>query len=217
MSDRPDVHAMIRELCHPSTHTERIQQPHTNTDGSITWHTTTHQTTSPPLLDQLLATHTANGQQGGSATGFASQPPANVGAIDAAIRIDIAAARWVRDLGEDDPGNTKQVVLKLSGLLPSVVRCGKKPEPECCTWHLIETDIRHWWTTARCVTGWDEAPWKPDNTCPLCTERRSLRIRLTDHLATCTECHASWGPDEIGLLAEHIRAENGEHDEGDAA
>jgi len=233
MSDRTDINTMIRQLTEPVRHTERITQPAPNNDGTHTQITRTHTTTAPALLDQLAAAETTNGQQAGSRSGPTSTPVANIGAIDALIRIDKAAARWVRDLGEDDPSDTKACILKLNGLRVSAHRCDKPAAREqyrdhfnelqwrvnCCTQHGIEYDVREWWTTARCLTGWDEAPWRPDNTCPACEkpERRTLRIRLYEKLATCTKCGAVWGPDEIGLLAEHVRRENMEPEEGDAA
>lgn len=220
MSDaRTDINTMIRQLTEPVRHTERITQPAPNNDGTHTQITRTHTTTAPALLDQLANAHeqsatTENGQR----PGFTSKPPARIEAIDAYIRIDLAAARWVRDLGEDDPGDTKACVRKLNGLLASAHHCGKKPElkngPACCTVHAAERDIRHWWTTARVFSGWDKPPFCPSkNTCPLCGEKGTLRIRildLDDELATgsCTACHESWPPDHIGLLADHIREEN---------
>jgi hypothetical protein len=80
----------------------------------------------------------------------------------------------------------------------------------CCDVHRIERDMRRWWTQARLVSGWDQAAWAPNNTCPVCDERRSLRIHAHDKAAFCTSCRETWGPGSIGILAEHVRAENGD-------
>lgn len=229
MSDRPDVTQMVRDLTSPIVHREPIQQQQDN--GTLI--TRAHITTHPSLLDQL-----ANGvlhmrQLEGGGTSATSKPAANIEALDALARIDLAAARWVRDLGEDDPGDTAACVRKLTGLLPSASYCDsrilreKKPDHygnqrwqiTCCTTHAVEADIRSWWTTARVLSDWDSAAWRPRNTCPHCGERSTLRIVLLQEIATCVACEATWsGGGEIRQLAEHVREENGDNDdEGDAA
>lgn len=55
---------------------------------------------------------------------------------------------------------------------------------------------------------------QPDNTCPLCATRGSLRIRVGDGInsnsasAMCVSCFEAWDDSNIGLLANHIRSEN---------
>lgn len=210
---------MVKELTSPTKHSEQISQPQHNGDGTITWHTTRHNTTHPPLLDQLRDTTqqtAAPGDLAGKPT-FGSKPPTRLDAIDAYTRIDLAAARWVRELGEDDPGDTAACVLKLSGLAASAHCCMKRPAlkngDECCTVHAIERDIRSWWTQARILAGWDRPAWEPDNTCPLCARKGGLRIKLEAQTAMCTACHETWTPDEIGLLAQHMRLENADLEE----
>jgi hypothetical protein len=63
---------------------------------------------------------------------------------------------------------------------------------------------------ARIVTGWDSPAWSPDNTCPQCGERGTLKVRLAEHIAMCKNdaCRATWDETTIGLLADHIRAES---------
>lgn len=77
----------------------------------------------------------------------------------------------------------------------------------CCTAHHIEHDVRHWWRQARIIAGWDSPTYRPFATCPVCSDRRSLRINLSTHSAVCVECRTVWGPDTIGLLGEHVRVE----------
>jgi len=206
---RLTVLAMIRDLTQYTTHHERLRQPHHNRDGSITWLTSDHVTTNPPLITQL---HTAVEASGGSEEGprpaFTSKPAARIDAIDAYTRIDLEAAKWVRQLGEDDPTDTASCITRIAGLAASAHYCDEKPKPGCCTVHAIEADVRSWWNTARILTGWDIPAWSPANTCPLCGVRGLLRIRLAQHVGMCVGCHETWGPESIGLLADHIRAEN---------
>lgn len=82
----------------------------------------------------------------------------------------------------------------------------------CCVSHHIEADVRYWWRQARIISGWDSPPWRPYNTCPNCSKRKGLRINSMAHTAVCVECRTVWEPSTIGLLAEHIRQENGTED-----
>lgn len=84
----------------------------------------------------------------------------------------------------------------------------KRTQVTCCAQHAIERDVRRWWTQARIVSGWDSAAWRPANTCPACEQRGGLRVRLAAEAALCIECRETWDSTTIGLLAEHIRAEN---------
>jgi hypothetical protein len=178
-----------------------------------TWDTH-HITHVPPLITQLDAGAPATA--GAAHSTPASRPPASLDALDTLIHIDHEAAKWVRDLGHDDPGDTIACIRKLYGLAASAKHCGyDKPTIEdrvavCCDAHRIERSMRRWWTQARIVSGWDQAAWAPNNTCPMCDERRTLRIRVDDRSALCTNCRETWDQGTIGLLAEHVRAENGE-------
>jgi hypothetical protein len=209
-----DLRNLITDLTRTRNHREHL----TATIG----HTTVghaHFTKVPPLLAQLQYANPASETGSRSGAGFESRPAASLEALDTLVRIDLEAARWVRDLGEDDPATTLRCVALVGALLPSTNRC-KRPRPAvdqqtrkvtCCTWHAIEHDVRRWWTQARIVTGWDAPAWRPDNTCPSCGVRRALRIRLAERVGFCTECHETWSPaGEPGyqLLAEHIRVES---------
>jgi hypothetical protein len=199
-----DIHDHIRQLTRPHTHNERYEH---NTNGT-TW-TSQHTTLVPALIDQLAdVTATSGGEHGTG--GYKSRPAAWLEPLDTLALIDHEAAKWVRKLGEDDPADTKAVLSKLHGLHASATGEQKRD---------IERDVRNWWTQARIISGWDSPAWRPDNTCPMCNERRALRIKLADHIGFCVECRATWEPTNIALLAEHIRAENREDDdsEGDAA
>lgn len=205
-----DLRTLIADLTRTRSHREHL----TATIG----HTTVghaHFTKVPPLLVQLQYADTPGGNDR-SGAGYESRPAASIEALDTLVNIDLEAARWVRDLGEDDPSSTIGCVALLGGLLASAIRC-KRRHPvinhqsrkvTCCTWHAIDHDVRRWWTQARIVTGWDAPAWRPDNTCPACGVRRSLRIRLAERVGFCVECRETWPTTDYQVLAEHIRVES---------
>lgn len=197
----------VRELCSPHQHREHYQ-----VRRGQTWYGQDHVTRMPALLDQLAYAPPMLGAE--THGGYASRPAASLESVDTLVRIDLAASRWIRDLGEDDgkpngePLDTVACVRRLGALAvsqPAVTRTA------------ITADVRRWWTWARIATGWDSPAWKPDNTCPLCGVRGSLRVKLADAIGWCNECHETWGRETIALLADHIRTENREDAEaGDA-
>lgn len=197
-----DLLDYIAELTQPHTHREH----YTVRIGATTFGQD-HTTKVPPLLHQLrFASPSGQGEER-SGGGYESRPAASVDAISTLTEIDKEASRWVRVLGEDDPVSTIGCVRLLNGLAAGMVRC-KKPHRGCCDYHSLEHDVRRWWAQARVSTGWDSPAWRPDNTCPMCSVKGSLRVKLVDHVAVCTDCRETWDKDTIGLLAEHIRAES---------
>jgi hypothetical protein len=216
VTDQLDIHDLVRDLTLPHAHRE----PYTLRVSGTTW-TKGHVTLVPALIDQLLsATPAGSGEESGSGTAK-SRPAARIEAIDTLMLIDDEASRWLYRLGHNDPNDrldprtqlpipnpratTRTAVLavitKLHGLHASASAEHKRG---------IEYDARRWWHQARIVSGWDSAAWRPDNTCPVCEVRRSLRINLTTQTAVCIECREVWDTTTIGLLAEHVRIENAE-------
>lgn len=151
-----------------------------------------------PLILQLQFSAMPDNTENGHAGTFGSRPAARLDAIDVAIRIANDADDWLTRLGQEVPRDIVDRVRRLHSLAPTypVMRGG------------IEATIRSWWVQARIATGWDSPPWRPDNTCPICGEHNSLRVRLADQLASCRSCHATWDAVTIGLLAEHVTSEN---------
>lgn len=218
---------MIADLTRTRSHRERLAQRPAAAGGP-----TTHFTRVPPLLLQLRYADWTGGDDR-TGTGYESRPAASLEALDALIRIDLAAARWLRDLGIDDPVDTIdpetllpipatgtiRCVELLGAQLPNLNRC-RRSRPvidqqtrrvTCCTWHGVDHDVRRWWTQARITTGWDAAAWVPDNTCPSCGERRKMRVRLAERIGFCVECHETWtasGEPGYQVLADHIRLES---------
>lgn len=215
MTDRLDLHQLVHQLTEPHQHREPYEYEHLNDGGSTTRYQLGHITHQPSLLDQVWGTVGTRGQGGEvGATAPTSKPSANLDAIDCAATIDLEAARWIRDLGEDDPLDTAGCIRRLHALTASVDRCHRggptrtdTGRVDCCPWHAIEVDVRSWWVRARVLTGWDTAAVRLDGTCPLCGEHGSVRVRYSSQLATCTVCRETWDEASIGMLAEHIRME----------
>lgn len=221
-----DIHTIHRELT--QWHTRR--EPYTHESKGTTWETH-HITQVPPLIQQLDEADPSNTGAAYRATP-GSRPPASLEALDTLAMIDNEAGEWVRKLGHDDPGSTIGCISKLHGLAASAEFCGhpkpemgdvdmrimidgkwetrKRKEAVCCVVHKIERAMRRWWTQARIASGIDTPAWAPNNTCPMCGHRRTLRIRGDDQTAFCTNCRETWTRSNIGLLAEHVRHENGE-------
>jgi hypothetical protein len=221
------IHTIVTQLT--TWHTNR--QPY-HFEGNMSSWDAHHITHVPPLIQQLDNADKRPAELdlgGGTPT---SKPTANLEALDTLVHIDHEAARWVRLLGHDDPGNTIECVRRVYSLAVSAQFCGRdkaviedvevwvrvngrrelrgRQHATCCDVHRIERDLRTWWTQARICSGWDSKPWKPNNTCPVCSKRRTLRIRPDDRAAFCVGCRETWDQGTIGILAEHVRAENGE-------
>lgn len=200
MTPRPPMELAdyVRELTEPHTHAEHYQ-----VRRGRTWYGANHVTKVAPLLTQLWANDTpSQATETGTRPGFGSKPAARLDALDTAARIDVEAHRWVTDLGEQArTTDTIDLIRQLHGLSASAHGVTRKA---------IERDVRRWWTQARIVTGWDSPAWSPDNTCPQCGERGTLKIRLGDQIGMCTNdaCRVTWDETTIGLLADHIRAES---------
>lgn len=219
-----DVHDMVRELT--QTHSHRQVYVHDEHGTAVHW------TREPALVRQLLDA-TPSVATAGEASGSAarSKPIGRLESLDALILIDDAAGEWIDRLGGVIPADpveagyalrtlaaegTIRRLNRLHGLHPSTETCEKLShsrgeEDWCCQRGHLEHDVRRWWQQARIVTGWDSAAWKlNENTCPVCDVRGGLRIKLEAQSALCIECREVWPPEKIGLLAEWIRAENGE-------
>lgn len=218
---KPDVVDMVRELCEPSSHRE-FYRPERGAKKSDRGQHRYHVTVTPPLLAQLyLSVAPLGSVEAGAVTPATSRPAARIDAIDTANRIDDEATRWLEQLDAVAVAPLDRI-RKLGSLVPSLERCHRRHPfrndagtVTCCTAHQLEAALGRWWTWARVVTGWDMPAWQPDNTCPLCGVRGSIRVRVVEQLASCVNdaCRESWDDTTIGLLADHIRHENREDEE----
>jgi hypothetical protein len=111
-----DVLDMVAELTRPHHHAEAYAVR----VGSTVFGRR-HQTRVPSLIQQLVQSEPSS--QGGLSGGYESRVLWAEGQ-EAWARIDQEAARWVRELGEDDPGDDLRVVRRLVGPAgPACERC----------------------------------------------------------------------------------------------
>lgn len=221
------LHDYVVELCEFTTQRQPYTRLVTNSDGTNTTVTEHHRTTSTSLLTQLEDAIEGHGG-GGSGSSSEKGLPLAIDALDTYTAIDQGVTTWRRRLKLIDPKVAPLDVapaLRQLGAAAVEHSCErvrgtrveatgsdeKKRVTWCCRMHHVEHDVRSWWVDARLTTGWDEQPWKPGNSCPLCGHRGTLRVSRDAKKASCRECRSTWEDDaQIKLLAAHIRAENGD-------
>lgn len=200
----------VTVLCDPTVHAERYDEWWRNADGSRTLVRRRHVTTAPPLLVQLWAAveQSSSAEDGGLRPVFGSRPSARLEAIDVATDVERGVFGWLTVLGErPDKLDTISGLRRLGALAVSHREAVRD----------VEHDVRSWWARASVLTGWETQAWTPNSTCPLCSTRGSLRVRLSTKTATCVACQEAWTPQTLGLLADHIRLENDPpHDDQEA-
>lgn len=214
-----DVHDMVKELTAEHQHRERYDFRPLKGPAIYGLH---HATTVPALIHQLTGATPASTSDD-SGTGASSRPAARIEALDTLWLIDFEVNDWIYRLGGKAPGALVDkkahtipgsgIVRRLSrlhSLYPSTTTCGNTDHHSrrCCQRGELEHAVSQWWQQARIVTGWDSTAWRPNNTCPACEKRRTLRIKLYLHAGLCVACRATWDESTIGLLADHIRQES---------
>lgn len=162
------------------------------------------------LLDQLGYGLTLSSRLDRNDAGHpipSSRPSANVEALDQLVEIERDSLRILTYIGGTDRRDLVANLRALVGLTAN------KDED-------VQRDVayfaRIWLSRAKVFMTWEVEPWRPDNSCPLCEQKRSLRIRIISNSemhAVCVSCGEVWTPESIGLLAEHMRWENDELEE----
>lgn len=156
-----------------------------------------HHVTEPPLLEQLAGITGSSSLSDSDAAkgGFTSKPAAHLGAADALARINDQARGVARSLNINTHGTLPAVLARLSGAI------GSEPHPK----------VRSWWAMARLLTQHDTPAHRPHGVpCPNCWDTNTLRIRIDDELATCTNCGDVWDrtgePDHgsLDVLGQHV-------------
>lgn len=226
LNTEPDVHDMVRELTAPYGHRE----PYAVLIRKVRYGR--HWAFRAPALAHQLMTTALEGYDPTSCIDAldtlmfiddeAGEWIDRLGGVIPADPID------PETLQASPADGTVKRLLRLHGLHPSTADCGKlthrqeKPDPEdtevvvearkraywCCERGWLEHAVRRWWRQARITVGWDEVPYKPWNTCPVCGVKGGLRVKLEIQSAFCVDCRSDWDSSQIGLLADHIRAEN---------
>lgn len=236
-----DVHEMWTQLTVTHAHTQPYDLERESRPGF--WSLVGeryHGTNVPALVMQLVASDpgvSGSGEMSGAKP--TSRPTARIEALDTVTLIDDEAGDWIDRLGGEVPADainprtlltipgvgTVRRLQRLHGLHPSTEDCGRPKHRKddeklwCCPRGELEHDVERWWHQARIVAGWDLAPFTPHNTCPACDVLGKLRIRYVGDpeldSAMCVSCRVTWPADRMGLLVEHIRAENMEEGEPD--
>lgn len=163
------------------------------------------------LLDQLRAAADPTRGAGLATIRAASADPpdaADLAAVDCLAAIAEGVAGWRGQFQLRGRGRLELDLWALVGVAAT--------RPAAMVEQFAE-DVARWRSWARTTVGWgragDDTPTpEPDAlpqtvTCPLCGAADSLRIRPTSMTARCAACRARWTPDNIGLLARHIRGD----------
>ncbi len=178
------------ELTRPYTHTERcaIRQGKREI-------TRPHRTRHPSLLDQLRqAVHAALGP-GQHAHGITVwTEPADIGALDALVRIESGAAYWAQALGA---GHQPSAEAAVHAVAHAALALDDRPLG------YVTRQVERWHRTARLETRWDDPPVALRDPCPYCGERM-LRVAADASAAWCTGCQTSWDSARVGVLAAMI-------------
>lgn len=197
------ITAAVDELIEPRTHREALapgEAPKSARTGkTIHGAVLTH---VPSLLDQLDHVPPGGGVERGQRIP-GSRPQAHLDALDTLIEIDHESARAILDLGGTDRGTTEANLRALIGLATG------HPDDDIKD---LSYTAWAWRTRAAVITGWELPARTPNNTCPVCDHRGTLRVRVDTSTGTgtgfCLNCRTAWDEQQIGLLAEHIRYEN---------
>ena len=196
----------VHELTTPRSHREPLapdQAPRNAGTGTpIHGAGVTH---GASLLAQLEQAIEPSGSTSAGHRVPTSTPAARMAAMNALLVIDTEVSHTVLiHLGHERPtlaANLHALVGAATGLAGSDLKG-------------LAYYATRWHTMAAIATGWEVPPVRLHNTCPLCTLRDTVLIRLDPQRNTgtayCAECHETWDETTIGLLAEHVRAENRE-------
>ncbi len=149
----------------------------------------------PPLIEQL-AQVIGGSTAGTSSSGYDSQPPGSLDAVDCLRTIRRQSRWWVRRALQSEPGTLAQDLVTIGS---------RAHELDAGDLGCLDRDVLRWWAQARIVTTWDTAPLKPNVPCMVCSKRGGLQVRLDPLAAVCRHCGSAWDSTTIGILGEHVR------------
>jgi hypothetical protein len=196
----------VNELIQPRTHREGLNpdQAPLNAETGQPIHGAVV-TRVASLLDQLELAVEPSGSTSAGHRIPSSTPAARMDAINALLVIDTEVSQQVGIYLDSERSTISANLRALVGLACDLGPLDQKD--------LARFAVR-WHTMAAIVTGWEVPPRRLHNTCPLCEAKGSLRIRVDVNTGSgtglCVECQETWDESTIGLLAEHVRAENRE-------
>jgi hypothetical protein len=196
-----DLLTRIRDTADTLTEPHIHREPYTVWTGQRHRQTRHHITPQHGLLRQLynavLPATIAENDGGGTIP--ASRPPLELEALSRFEQITATTRNWCTQAGIRPRGNTESTIRALVAAAPNL------DEPQQRDLH---ADLRRWTSWCRVYLGYEHIHTARGARCPLsdCHTLGVLRVNLTTSHALCVACGATWQPDTIGVLAEHIRA-----------
>ena len=191
---------LVSALTDPAQHVERVPY----WDEQRNRKHRTHRTTMPGLLAQMAELMLPGTDPDAGAGKPGSRPPGNWAAIADHTVITLEVSRWCWDLR-----------LAMRDTVESNLRQLVGATMDGATRARFIRDVTRWHRVAQHVTGWKTPPAEVRAPCPGWDEhreaeckRRTLRVNYAESSAYCGSCGTSWSADNIGLLAETVRAYN---------
>ena len=189
---KPDLVDVVDELLRGWDQREPLTARHPVSHRTVTRVRVTHVRSLLTQLEDLTATPTIDGANGGG-SGFESTPPGNSPAVDLLDTIERDAVRELRALDDHKPRDTWALVAAVA------YRAQTNPD--------LEQLVRVWHRLARIVTGWDLAPVTiRDARCPVC-EQPKLMAAGDGTAAWCRGCRATWDDENVGVLGRYLESQ----------
>jgi hypothetical protein len=187
-------------LTEPHQHHEPIydRDQHRNRRMRRIW-TTTQPGLLAALWQAVAPARTTTDDDSSNNSGFRSAPPLCVEALSRHTQIQIATVRWCWSLHIELRDTTDSNIRALVGAAGNL---------DSDTQHALLDELRQWRTWAAVMTGWQAPAYAPHVPCPNpdCQRADTLRVNLDRQTALCIACRTTWDRDNIGILADYIRA-----------
>ncbi len=192
-----EIAELADELCDPRQHVEMVPGGWTKSRNKAK--PTRHVVVLPGLIQQLYdaALDPAAALMEGAGGKPKSRPPFAVEIFSTYDDIVKGAMRWVHAV-RAEPRDTVQSNIR--------ARVGLVHKLDIDTAEALFLELRTWRRWCATMTGWDRPPFRPRICCPECESKGSIWINGDKMLAYCKECQAHWEGDQIGDLAELVRA-----------
>lgn len=187
-SVRPEKTAFeyIDDLVRGFTTFEWVTQPIKDDDGKWRTKRRMHTVTHPSLLDQIEQTVTGSTTEGQVfRSNYGPKPAGRLDCIAFLQRLDQQSRDLAKGIGIEPGQPVRERLLRLAGAI------GDASHPT----------VKSWWATARVLTQHDSAPFAPNEPCPECGYRGTLRVRFDPQVAICVQCYSMWDGERFGQLA----------------
>jgi hypothetical protein len=209
MNDRADMLQDIADCADALTDSRQHVEPVYTTDRSRNRKLShVHRTMQPGLLAQVRERFEPGAQAAGFRSVPGSRPPLAFEALALHTVISLAAVRWLWSLRIELRNTDESNIRALVGAAGSM---------DSETQAALLFEMRTWHRRAAILTGWQTAPFRPRASCPNCGQQ-ALVVNVESKSAFCNgfdprtnmPCGAWWDESTVGILAEHVRAQNGD-------